>query len=84
MKQATAARRMIKTLDLKPGYGALVQMFLGLAEAVDRESDSAALWREYAHAETTLREATQDSGDDELQFLRSIRTPRVSSKMGNS
>jgi hypothetical protein len=85
VKQVTAARKMIRGLQVKPEHEALKAMVLGLAEAVDSDPKNAALWRELRAAVTTLREATENNSDDDsATFLFSIKTPRVSSKMGDT
>lgn len=84
-RQYRAARKMIAALEVKPEHEAFVAMVLGLASAVDSDTDNAALWRELRAAVTTLREATENNSDDDsTTFLFSLKTPRVSSKMGDA
>lgn len=85
MKQVTAARKLIKTLEIEPEDQALAEMVLGLAKAVDEDPQNAALWREFRSAMVSLREATTpDTDDDARAFLYSIKTPRVRPEMGNT
>jgi len=54
---------------LEPVDGALVNAFLGLADAVDAAPENAALWRQYREAEADVRRVGVAHDPDAVQAL---------------
>lgn len=61
-------------------HGALVQLALSLASAVDAEPDNASLWREYRGAVSDLLGLVRDEGDAFAALVDRLRTPLVDAK----
>jgi hypothetical protein len=83
---ALGLERTLKALatHLEGTDEALVALARGLAAAVDAEPGNAALWREYRAAVAALSElGADDTDDDTRDFLLSIRTPGLRTKVGN-
>ncbi len=55
------------------GGGALVQIVLSLAEAVDGSPENASLWREYRQAEESLRALTESGGSEFDDLIAALR-----------
>jgi len=89
-RQLTHLNRAIallrSTARLGPDAEALVAVAQGLASAVDRQPDTAALWREYRAAVLALLSAGDvgDADDDAQEWLVSIRTPGVRAAVGDA
>lgn len=82
-RNRTAAEETIAALEkgelVKSIDSARITALRALADAVDADPSNASLWREYRAAETALRGAHDNDGDEAAAFVRS-----VSAKMGNS
>ena len=67
--QEAAARQMVAAVEASQGplsdeRRAHAEMVIGLAAAVDANTDRGALWREYRIAESAFRNVRSDSGDE--------------------
>lgn len=84
-RQSRAAAATLKAMRaakrLEPTDDALVALVVGLAAAVDANSDSPGLWREYGAAVRELRAVGADKAEDDGQaaFLELVR-PAVGDK----
>lgn len=66
--QEAAARAMVAEIERTQGLTterrSQAAMVIGLAEAVDANTDRGALWREFRIAEAAFRNVRPDSGDE--------------------
>ena len=68
-RQEAAARAMVAEMETSLGplsaeRRSQAEMVIGLAAAVDANTDRGALWREFRIAEAAFRNVRADSGDD--------------------
>ena len=82
MTQRAALESTVADHDLPT---ALVELALGLADAVDAEPGNAAMWREYRAAVKDLMEVVNGSADDDVAtFQQSVQSPIVLAAVRNA